>query len=222
MKNILSIFLFVLSSSVAIAQQMTLSEWNEEEKSDIRLLPKYGYAEKNAGQLNADSVFIQKTLPGFANKRLASEDLVDLGFRYIYQDIKTAMYRFNQAYLLDSTNSDIYWGYGGVYMILQDYPRAKEQYEEGLLHDSVNTRIMTDYGTYFMAQGKTDSAIQYMTRSYQLDSTNQNTSFKLSACFLYKEDCKNAIYYYERCKALGGQPITKDFVEALEQKCILE
>jgi tetratricopeptide (TPR) repeat protein len=219
MKTLLSIFLFVLSSSVTIAQQMTLSQWNEEAKADIRLLPKYGYAEKNADQLKADSAFIQEALPKFANKRLASEHLVDLGFRYFYKDLKTAMYRFNQAYLLDSTNSDIYWGYGSVYMILEDYPRAKEQYEEGLRQDPVNTRIMTDYGTYFMAQGMTDSAIQYVTRSYLLDSTNQNTSFKLSAYYFYIEDCKNAIYYYERCKSLGGRPITKEYTDDLEKKC---
>ena len=35
------------------------------------------------------------------------------------------MYRFNQAYLLDSTNTDIYWGFGGVYMTLGDFENAK-------------------------------------------------------------------------------------------------
>ena len=198
---------------------MTLNQWNEEEKTNIRFLPKYGYVEKTAEQLNADSVFIQAALPKFPSKRLASEHLVELGFKYIYHDVRTAMYRFNQAYLLDSTNSDIYWGFGGVYMILEDYPRAKEQYEEGLSRDSLNTRIMTDYGTYFMTQGMTDSAIRYLSRSYVSDSTNQNTSFKLAASYYYKEDCKNAVYFYERCKSLGGQPLTKEFVDDLQTKC---
>lgn len=219
MKNLLTICLFMLSSSTVVAQQMTLDQWKEEEKTNIRCLPKYGYFKKTAGQLEADSEFIQVTLPQFANKRLASDHLIELGFKYLYHDVKTAMYRFNQAYLLDSTNSDIYWGYGGVYMILQDYTRAKEQYEEGLLHDSVNTRIMTDYGTYFMTQGLSDSAIHYISRSYTLDSTNQNTLFKLSAYYYYKEDCKNAVYYYVKCKSLGGQPLTKQFEEALNSKC---
>ena len=219
MKNLLVACLFILPSLGATAQQMTLTQWNEEEKTNIRCLPKYGYVEKTPGQLEADAEFIQVTLPRFASKRLASEGLIDLGFKYLYHDVKTAMYRFNQAYLLDSTNSDIYWGYGAVYMILEDYPRAKEQYDGGLLHDPTNTRIMTDYGTYFMDQGMTDSAIQYLSRSYALDSTNQNTSFKLSVSYYYKEDCKKATYYYERCKSLGGQPLTKEFVDALLSKC---
>ena len=68
-------------------------------------------------------------------------------------------------------------------------------------------------------QGMLDSAIRYMSRSYILDSTNQNTSFKLAACYLFKEDCKNAVFYYEKCKSLGGQPITKEFVDSLQSKC---
>jgi tetratricopeptide (TPR) repeat protein len=219
MKNLLFVSLFIVYSTTIAAQQMTLSEWNEQAKTDIRYLPKYGYAKKSAGQIESDSIFIQSTLPQFANKRLASEHLVELGFKYLYHDVKTAMYRFNQAYLLDSTNSDIYWGFGAVYMVVEDYPKAKAQYEEGLSQDPMNTRMMTDYGTYFMIQGMPDSAIQYMTRSYKLDSTNQNTSFKLSACYYYKGDCKNAVYFYEKCKSLGGQPLSKEFTDALQVKC---
>ncbi len=219
MKGLLVFCLIIFATSSAAAQQMTLDQWNEEAKTDIRFLPKYGYAEKSAGQLDADSIFIRQALSDFANKRLASEELINLGFKYLYHDIKTAMYRFNQAYLLDSTNSDIYWGFGAVYMILEDYPRAREQYEDGLLHDPVNSRIMTDYGTYFMAQNNVDSAILFLFRSYTLDSTNQNTSLKLSACYYNKEDCKSAVYFYERCKSLGGKPLTKEFVDALQAKC---
>ena len=221
MKILIAFCLLIVSSTTAVAQQMTLDQWNEEAKTNIRFLPKYGYVEKTTGQKEADAKFIQNTLPLFASKRLASEHLVDLGFKYIYQDVKTAMYRFNQAYLLDSTNSDIYWGYGAVYMVLQDYPRAKVQYEDGLFHDPKNTRIMTDYGTYFMTQDIPDSAIQYFSRSYGLDSTNQNTLFKLSACYFYKGDCINALYFYEKCKSLGGQPLTKEFTDALKSKCNL-
>lgn len=60
------------------------------------------------------------------------------------------MYRFNQAFLLDSTNSDIYWGYGAVYFMLNRLDLAREQYKTGLNMDPENTRILTDYGTSYM------------------------------------------------------------------------
>ncbi len=142
------------------------------------------------------------------------------------------MYRFNQAYLHDSTNTDIYWGYGGVYMTLGQYQKAKEQYKAGLKIDPDNTHILTDYGTYFMVHYHTleptdkenallnlDSAISYMTKSYNLDPKDQNTTFKLSILYWNKGDCDNAWNYYDECKSLGGQPITEAYTEDLQKKC---
>ena len=89
-----------------------------------------------------------------------------------------------------------------------------------------------DYGTYFMAQyyglqpidkkgalTNLESAITYMLKSYQLDPTDQNTTFKLSFCYWNKGDCENAWKYYDICKELGGQPITEDYTKDLMKKC---
>ena len=142
------------------------------------------------------------------------------------------MYRFNQAYLLDSTNTDIYWGFGAVYMTLGDYSKAEKQYLEGLAINPDNTHLLTDYGTYFMAQyyglqpidkkgalTNLEKAIDYLTKSYNLDPKDQNTTFKLSICYWNKGDSDNAWKYYDICKELGGQPITEDYTKDLMKKC---
>lgn len=229
---LLSLTTFGQRVSEVMAQQMTLEKWDEEAKTNIRLLPKYGHAEKNEDQKKADQEMIDRSLKLDSTKRKASDHLVSLGFKYLYRDIKTAMYRFNQAYLLDSTNTDIYWGFGGIYMTLGDYAKAEKQYQEGLAIDPINTHLLTDYGTYFLAQyyfiqpidekkgsWNLDLAISYMLKSYQLDPKNQNTSYKLSSAYWNKGDCDNAWKYYEICKGLGGNPITEDFVKELTQKC---
>ena len=145
------------------------------------------------------------------------------------------MQRFNQAYLLDSTNTDVYWGFGAVYMTLGQHQKAKEQYEEGLKITPDNTHLLTDYGTYFIwqyyalkpndkenAMINLDSAITYLTKSYNLDSKDQNTTFKLSILYYDKGDCDNAWKYYEACKFLGGQPITEAYTKDLQKKCTSE
>jgi len=142
------------------------------------------------------------------------------------------MYRFNQAYLLDSNNTDIYWGFGAVYMTLGQYQKAKKQYEEGLKINPDNTHLLTDYGTYFLwqyatlkpidkekAMVKLDSAMTYMTKSYNLDSTDQQTVFKLSILYWNKGDCDNAWKYYDECKSLGGQLITEAYTNDLQKEC---
>lgn len=131
MKHILTSVILLLASTV-FGQQMTLDQWNKEAKTNMRLLPKYGHVQKTKEQKQADQEFIETALKLGATKRKASDDLISMGFKYLYRDIKTAMYRFNQAYLVDSTNTDIYWGFGGVYMRLGDYASAEKQYKEGL------------------------------------------------------------------------------------------
>jgi Tfp pilus assembly protein PilF len=221
--------LYTLTTS---AQQLTLDQWNEQAKTNIRLLPKYGYAIKTDDQKKADQEFIAAALKQDTTNRKASNHLIRLGFQYLYTDITKAMYRFNQAWLLDSTNSDIYWGYGGVYMALGDFPSARAQYTAGLAANANNTHLLTDLGTYYLVQYYTqqpldqkkartqlDSAINYMTRSYKIDSKDQNTTFKLAVCYLQKKDCQKAWRYYNECVSVGGQPITADFTKALKEQC---
>jgi len=71
-----------------------------------------------------------------------------LGFEYLNKDdLKTAMFRFNQAYLLESTNTDIYLGYGAVYATLGNYVKASQQYHERSAFIPKNTQLFPDNGT---------------------------------------------------------------------------
>jgi tetratricopeptide (TPR) repeat protein len=223
--------LFLLTLNAG-AQQMSLPKWEEEEKTNIRLLPKYGYKKKTEAQKNSDREFLETVLKKDSVPRSASDHLIALGFKYLQTDIKTAMYRFNQAWLVDSTNTNVYWGFGAVYMTLKDLKRAKEQYTAGLALDRTNTRLLTDYGTYFMMQyylilpmneqsalPHLDSALSYLGRSYALDARDQNTLFKLSVAYWNKGDCGNAWKYYRECELAGGTPITEEYTNDLKKKC---
>lgn len=227
------LLVFTLLGLVSLAQPGVykdgFDEWEKESKTDLRLLPRYGLLPKTSEQLKADSIFISETmaLPKFKTKRDVSNHFIKLGFQYYYRDdLKTAMYRFNQAYLLDSSNTDIFWGYGAIYLRFGMLGLSANQYKAGLKKDSSNTHLLTDYGTMFLAQyyrlnytKALDSAIHYMTKSYKFDPNDQNTVFKLSICYWNKGDCKNAWRFYDLCKALGGQVITEEYTEDLKQKC---
>ena len=125
--TLVSFTIFGQNAGETKEQTMTLEKWNEESKTNIRLLPKYGHVRKNDAQRRSDEEFIKAALKQDSTKRKASDHLISLGFRYLRSDIKTALYRFNQAYLLDSTNADIYWGYGGVFLTLGDYIKAEQK-----------------------------------------------------------------------------------------------
>lgn len=233
MKRYIYIIFISLLTNIGFGQQINLADWNNEAKTNKRLLPKYGNLPKTDDEKKADQDFIKTILEIDSTTKKASAHLIDLGFSYYYRnDLKTAMYRFNQAYLLDSTNTDIYWGYGAIYTSLKDLPAAEAQYKEGLKLNPKNTKILTDYGTLYMAKfynsQQTDllnaytylnSAISYLNESYKLDKTNQNTTFKLSVCNYLTGNCDGAWQYYNECKVLGGKPISDDYTKELKKNC---
>ncbi|MEZ4738665.1 MAG: hypothetical protein R2818_04745 [Flavobacteriales bacterium] len=52
-----------------------------------------------------------------------------------------------------------------------------------------------------------------------LDPTNADAAFKLSVCYLYKKDCKQAWTERDRCKAHGGTGLTPEFEALLAREC---
>jgi tetratricopeptide (TPR) repeat protein len=225
-KRILKIIFVVLSIGVH-GQQIDYQTWTEESKSNIRLLPEYGNFTKTPEQKKADEELIKSSVEQDGTREKASEHFVDLGFKYLYkQDLRTAMYRFNQAWLLNPKNENAYWGFGAVYFMFNDFENAMIQYRKGLAINPKSSNILTDKATVYLTRFNSkrnkvdlDSATNIFKQSYAIDSNNQNTLFKLSACYFMNGDCKNALKYYEECRTLGGQPITQEYIQALNKKC---
>jgi len=220
----LIISLFFLSS---FGQQMTYQEWQEQAKTEIRLLPEYGHVPKTTEQIAADNKFIAYELTQDGTHRSASDSVIKRGFDYLYRgNVKTAMYRFNQAWLLDPKNENVYWGFGAIYFSFNDYEEALKQYEKGLRINPNSSNILTDkatvYMTFYESSNNPDDlnkAIAIFKQSYKVNRSNQNTLFKMSAAYYYKKDCSNARRFYNECMKLGGQQISPGYGEALNKLC---
>ena len=227
MKKSLLTIIIILTSILSYGQSAIYMMWKMEAEKNIRLVPKYGNVEKTQEQKDADQAFIKTTLQTEGTKEKASENLVRLGFSYLSKrDFKTAMYRFNQAWLLNPENENAFWGFGGVYFSFNDYENALKQYEEGLSLNPKSSNILTDKATVFMSKfndsqdpNDLSTAINLFKASYNIDPKNQSTLFKMSVCYYLKSDCLNARKFYEECMLLGGQAITKEYTAALKQTC---
>ncbi len=226
MKYILTLSALLISIS-CFSQQISYKEWQDEAKNDIRMLPEYGNVTKTKEQVEADNELTKTALKADATHRKASDHFIELGFTYLSRgDIKTAMYRFNQAYLLDPKNENIYWGYGAIYGYFNDYQAGMVQYNKGLAINPNSSVILTDKATlYFMGfqhdqdQAELNTAIDLLKKSYAIDAKNVNTTYKLSICYFLNKDCVDALKFFNECKALGGQPIAENYAEALKKMC---
>lgn len=220
-------FFLILLTSIIYGQQISYNDWKNAAKTEIRLVPKFGNVIKTKEQKEADQELIKTYLAQQGTHRKASEVLVGLGFNYLYKgDLKTAMFRFNQAWLLDPTNENSFWGFGAVYSSLGNFPDALKQYEEGLLINPKSTNILTDKASIFINKYATEKnekdftlAIKLLKQSYFINPNYTNTVFKLSTSYFFKKDCANAWKYYYECKKLGSKLITDEYTKALTNLC---
>ena len=65
-----------------------------------------------------------------------------------------------------------------------------------------------------------ETAIELFLKSYAIDKSNQNTTFKLSVAYFESKDCDNAWKFYDICKELGGKPISSNYEAALKEGCL--
>jgi hypothetical protein len=98
-------------------------------------VPMYGGMDRQSvPQLKkADDEFIVGTTKAFGSREKASEAFVDQGIRFYQADnYDYAMRRFNQAWLLNPENPNVFWGFG---MVLHDEGKvcdAKEMMDRAI------------------------------------------------------------------------------------------
>lgn len=225
--------LFAVIIHAATAQHLTYREWQEQSFRDMRLMPEYGNRPKNAEMLASDSDFVAQTLQAIPDPRKASNVLVDHGFELLRSgDMTKAMFRFNQAYLVDPKNPAIHRGYGAFFIALDQNTEAAKQYQKGLALDSTNTALMTDMAGVFLAEHYNlkadepeksaqllDGATGLLLHAVELDPWNAEAHFKLSACYLNKKECDKAWTYFEKSVQLGSPSADEVYRAQLMRAC---
>ena len=83
---------------------------------DISLIPMYGGFSKTNQQKRTDQEFIDTVMKSFDSRELASDYTITKA-REVFEkgDLNTAMRRYNQAWLLNESNPDVYIGFGDIY-----------------------------------------------------------------------------------------------------------
>jgi tetratricopeptide (TPR) repeat protein len=162
--------------------------------SGINKLPMYGRAKKCKEQIEFDNNFLKGCDRHFGDRRAAAKHHVNRGWGYFYRnEFDTAMMRFNQAWLLDSMNADVYWGFGNI-LGLRDkkYKESLLFFERSLKLNRTNPRVWqsaaTSYGQLFYAtknRDLLDSAITYLKQSTTLKPDYAQAYAQLTTCYVY-------------------------------------
>lgn len=227
MKTILTILL-ISFFTLLFGQNSNYEKWKSMAENDINLQPEYGNAQKSEEQIKSDNEFVEEILKHYKNKEEASKEMTKLGMNYLYEkgDFVTAMKRFNQAFLLNKENADVYYGYGTIYFNLGAFEDARFQYDKGLKLNPNHSEMLTDYGTTYLAdfyenenKESLTRADEYLKKSLKIDDKNSNTIYKLSIVNMYSGNCDEANKYLKSAKKLKNPNVTEAFENELKEAC---
>lgn len=234
MKKFFQLLILILVTT-AVAQNEDYAGWITLANEDPGLQPEYGNIQKTEKQKESDEIFVKELLAEYnGDKKLASEKMVELGFQYLYEkrDLETAMRRFNQAFLVNPKNADLYYGFGTVYFNLGAMDEARKQYDKGLKIDPKHFEILTDYGTTYLgeyyndpnpgneqSQSRLDLGLKKLKESFQVNPNYASTTYKLSILYLLQNDCVNSEKFLDLTKVNNSGLISKSYLNEFNFKC---
>jgi tetratricopeptide (TPR) repeat protein len=195
-------------------------------KEGINLLPMYGGFPKCEQQLKIDQEFLATVDSEFKDRKTASLSYVKLGWNYFYKnDLKTSMMRFNQAWLLDSLNADIYWGFGNLLGKNNQAEASLPFFEKSLKLKPNNAKVYesraASYGQIFMATQKPaslDKLIEALKNANSLDKSNPRILSQLTSAYSYFYQKDSANKYLQLTDKINPQAINPEVRALLKQK----
>lgn len=187
-------------------------------------LPMYGTGKKNMELLELDKKFIQTESRNFGSRRKASHHYLDMGWHYLAkEDATTAIKRFNQAWLLDSTNKGTYWGFGAIMAKRGLYREALDFMMIFQKSNPASTRILIDMATVYLQKAHFERKVSNLIESYQsfetaesllkqslrLNNANSFANYQLGALYYDTKNYDSSKIYLQRAHTLDSTIVNK-------------
>ena len=185
---------------------------------DINLLPMYGGVEKSRSLRKADAEFLAFCDKNFPSRKEAAAHHAAKGWEFFYaNDFKTAIKRYNQAWLLDSTNASAYWGFGVIEGRQEHNTEALRYFQLSLRHAPASRRLLIDISQALLSrylvtryQPDLDMAMQrlqeYLTDTSDAKGTT-DAYMRLAAAYYFKHDYANAWKYVDQTRAMDASAL---------------
>lgn len=181
---------------------------------------------KTAAQKSAQQKFIKSSTKRFKSKTVASKYYVWQAQRNFNQHkLDSATYLFGRAWLLDSTNNDILWGFGKIYGEQKAHDKALFILYRALDKDKNNPQLLTDIATSHMNRFYTTSNPEDLVQSkkllqqaVKLAPKQPATYYKLAINSYYLKEYDLAWKYLHLSTASKKAKADKNFVLALLDK----
>jgi Tfp pilus assembly protein PilF len=196
-------------------------------------VPMYGGADRSIHPIlrAADEKLIEDTTRHYGSRLKASAAFVENGFAYYARDdLANAMRRFNQAWLLDSNNPEVYFGFGAV---LHDkgmncaasaqFDKAASfgRYVQGLTPDAARLLVLCAQEDKSLTEGARAALFARSDALYaEALAKEPNKGYvhaSMATAMYWRGSYPEAWAAVARARAFGGK-LSERFLQALSQK----
>ena len=186
----------------------------------------FGRFQKCDEQLKIDKDFLADCDKFYKNRNEATRHHIDMGWEYFYKNqLDSSMMRFNQAWLLNSTNADIYWGFGNIlgmkHQFKESIPFLQRAIEMNANNPKVFESISTSYGQLFFETKDVrylNLTIDNLKYSVQLNPRNAAAYGQLTGAYSYFNQKDSARKYLEITDKLDPNAVNPEVRKLLNEK----
>ena len=222
-----------MNTLTVTAQHLTYSDWQVRSAQDARLSPGFKGHQLTPAQKASNEELVRRVLEVGADRRTASDHLVGLGRQHLVEgDLVSAIYRFNHAWLVDSTNASVYHGFGLFFLALDRNTEAGEQFAWGLERDSTHVPLLRDMASTLLAgqyelraekpekaDTMTRTAVALLKRAHARAPEDASVLMKLTVCHTLLKDCDEARAWMARYVATGDKTDLLATKAAMAREC---
>lgn len=162
--------------------------------------PMYGNIEKTGKYKDADNEFVSAVLKQFGSKDSACKIYVNYAWRHLFNNDKlSSIKRFNQAWMLNPKNCDVYYGFYAYEMLENNQSEAEKYFEIGQGFDKNNKNGLKtiDLLTTLYAQRNQNMKVYELCfKMIKLDSTFFEPYRTLGYYYSLDNDSVNTLRYY--------------------------
>jgi len=167
-------------------------------------LPMYGGVEKNAEMREIDRKFIDGVLSTGHTRQTGAKAAAERGFQFFHQgDYRTAIRRFNQAWLLDPDNPEAHHGFALVVLERDKDPAGGEAFfRKALSYPGVNPGAHADYGLLLLRGNRIAEALEVLQSGLEkapdMPSLRSHHAVALFLSGDVRQGCKATAAAFER------------------------
>ena len=191
----------------------------------INKLPMFGHVKKCDDQIKADKLFLAN-YDSPKSRKEATAHIIMRGWQYFHsRNLDTSMMRFNQAWLLDSLNADVYWGFANILGVQRKFKESLSFFERSTKLNPNNANVWNDmsmsYGNLFFEtkdQKYLDASISALKKAVHLDSRNPQFYAQLTTAYCYYMQKDSARRYFKITEQLDPKAINPEVRKLLADK----